>query len=791
MAELLLNGTNVILQAPTGAGKTHAALLPFLAALEQGHAFPQKCLYSVPMRVLANQFVDDYRARVLQAGRIHRIRVEIQTGDQSSDPQLTSELIFATIDQTLSSFLLAPYSLPRSQANMNAAAVMASYLVFDEFHLYDPTSTLPTTLHMLRMLKGIAPFILMTATFSENMLVHLAEMLNAAVIPGSISERAAMQQLASQQKTRRFHTIDHPLSAEYVLREHKSRSLVICNTVDRARGTHAALRRATEGTPTRVLLLHSRFLREDRDRIENQIREAFSKEATKDDNLIVVSTQAIEVGVDITSTTLHTELAPANALLQRAGRCARYAGETGDVIIYRHVPGNQPGEIIDLTENVAPYMSQKDEFVRTWDAFVERDGTTLDFADEQSIITYVHGSRDEQIIAQLHADSFNHRRRMFSVMRGDDTDDARNLIRDAWQQSVTIHADPDQLLEMPFDVPSFGLHPGTLRHYVKLWLERSDDLDIDNPIQYLKPMDGDAYEYAVQANLPPYSWEPVYTVDTVAGASLVVIHPALATYDADLGFIPDQGGTWQIQIPTRPQRSQHRQYLYRLETYAEHITLVHDATFNSQDGTWHEMAWLAHQLEHFFQWKSGSLRQATELAVLLHDVGKLNIKWQQWVRDYQKRIGRPIADGQVYAHTDLLHDEHRTIERAMWKRPWHAVEGALAVLPFLANHFGNAHPLTDAVFTAIARHHAASSNTNRSFRLVSRAVDYIKQTHQVLSSIELWGIDADVPADAGAGDIIPGPDDKLPAFFAYLLIARVLRRGDQAGTARGTGATDE
>jgi len=137
VAELLLSGSNVILQAPTGAGKTMAAMLPFLDAIEHKRNFPHKCLYAVPMRVLANQFVKDYSDKVRRAGRDDRIRVDIQSGEHSDDPRLSATLTFATIDQVLSSFLLSPYSLPRRLSNLNAGAVVASYLVFDELHLLD------------------------------------------------------------------------------------------------------------------------------------------------------------------------------------------------------------------------------------------------------------------------------------------------------------------------------------------------------------------------------------------------------------------------------------------------------------------------------------------------------------------------------------------------------------------------------------------------------------------------------------------------------------------------------
>jgi CRISPR-associated endonuclease/helicase Cas3 len=62
---LLRTGRNVILQAPTGAGKTRAALFPFLDSWRADPAvFPHQCIYAVPLRVLANQFEAEYRATV-------------------------------------------------------------------------------------------------------------------------------------------------------------------------------------------------------------------------------------------------------------------------------------------------------------------------------------------------------------------------------------------------------------------------------------------------------------------------------------------------------------------------------------------------------------------------------------------------------------------------------------------------------------------------------------------------------------------------------------------------------
>ncbi|MBI5930832.1 MAG: CRISPR-associated helicase Cas3' [Chloroflexi bacterium] len=785
--DLLMEGKNVVLQAPTGSGKTRAALYPFLYTLDDVGPyfgkFPSKCIYSVPMRILAKQFVSEYQQVVhkynLRFGL--NISTAIQTGEQPNDRTFSSNLIFATIDQTISSFLVAPYSLPKRRANINAGAVLASYLVFDEFHLFDPISTLPTTLQMLRMLKGVTPFVLMTATFSKDMLRELASLLDAEIVPSTPEEESALQKLPSQDKERYYHTAYTPMTADAILDNPRRRTLVICNTVDRARRLYDELRKHAPQDTT-IRLLHSQFLPEDRNRIEDDIREKFGKGNQDDQPFIVISTQAIEVGIDMTCDILHTELAPANAIIQRAGRCARYEGNTGDVIIYGQAI--EEGEIVDLWEHPAPYMSQAEEFRLTWEQFAARSGEKLEFTHEQDILSAVHGKRDRELLQQLHSTSFDHRRDMFSVMRGDPNYDPRHLIRDIAKQAITIHGDPDELLERPFDIPSFGLHPGTLQGYIKRWLAQANTLNLDWGVQYLVEQ-----EDPDQAGRSLYHWERLRNEgDEKAawGSRLIVINPALATYDEHQGFLPFRGNMPECPmqpLPENPKSAEGPTIRYRLETYEEHIHLVYEE-FNR---LWGEMQWAARQLERRFKWQEGSVRLAAELAVLLHDVGKLSRGWQNWVKDYQAAIGALTAKGQAYAHTDWdpRNPVHQEAARRAGKRPTHAVEGAIAVIHILQNQLGEDHPLVEAAFSAVCRHHTSHSSENQPFRLVNGAAQHVAAAMGSTDNLRLEGIDETIEGNAGADEFVAKPED-LEAYLPYWLIVRLLRLADQEGTARNT-----
>ncbi|HLK16660.1 MAG TPA: hypothetical protein VKT78_17775, partial [Fimbriimonadaceae bacterium] len=107
------------------------------------------------------------------------------------------------------------------------------------------------------------------------------------------------------------------------------RTLLICNTVDRARKIHAAICEVVkadadqQATPD-LVLLHSRYRPPDRAREQERLKATVSPDAGQ----IVVATQVVEAGVDLSSAILWTEIAPLPSIVQRLGRLNR-AGEFG------------------------------------------------------------------------------------------------------------------------------------------------------------------------------------------------------------------------------------------------------------------------------------------------------------------------------------------------------------------------------------------------------------------------------------------------------------------------------
>ncbi|PKQ67781.1 CRISPR-associated helicase/endonuclease Cas3 [Labilibaculum manganireducens] len=103
--------------------------------------------------------------------------------------------------------------------------------------------------------------------------------------------------------------------------------LVVCNRVRNAQDQYKILSEKYPDTP--ILLLHSRFKRGDRDLKERQLigldenSNSTHMFNTSDKACIVVSTQVVEVSIDISFDIMITEAAPLDGMIQRFGRVNR------------------------------------------------------------------------------------------------------------------------------------------------------------------------------------------------------------------------------------------------------------------------------------------------------------------------------------------------------------------------------------------------------------------------------------------------------------------------------------
>jgi CRISPR-associated endonuclease/helicase Cas3 len=378
-----------VVSVPTGSGKTHAVLAAWLHQRLRGEA-PRRLVYALPMRTLVEQTAgvavalrhrlgltpDELPIHVLMGGE------ESPEGDWRLRPE-ASQILVGTIDMLLSRALNRGYAESRFAWPVSFGLLNADCRwVFDEVQLMGPARTTSAQLDGLRAALGAAlpcETTWVSATVDREALRTVDRPDLGPVVTLAEKDRRGplARRLEASKVLERVDVTDHTSTqlahsiAELALARHVTgtRTLVVLNTVDGAQATFKRLRKATrEGGGPSTVLLHSRFRPLDRAQ-----RMAEALEAPRSEGAIVVSTQVIEAGVDMSARTLVTEPAPFSSIVQRLGRCNR-AGEhsEGAVIWLDRGPVNDDAS---GRKAAAPYLPGDVERARL--KLLELEGASL------------------------------------------------------------------------------------------------------------------------------------------------------------------------------------------------------------------------------------------------------------------------------------------------------------------------------------------------------------------------------------------------------------------------------
>lgn len=348
------NELHQLVNVPTGLGKTAMVVVGWLWRRNGGNesikrSTPRRLVYCLPMRVLVEQTSQNVNEWIEKAGLKGKVDVHVlMGGEERSDWDTNPErdaIIIGTQDMLISRALNRGYAMSRPRWPMAFGLLHTDCLwVFDEIQLMG--SGLATTAQLeafRRMLPSAGDdsaksahgcqSVWMSATMQPNWLetVDFKGYL-AGLDPLKLSNEdrgngVVKQRITAEKPLRRATARigDSTALAKEIRTAHKPSTLtiVVVNTVKRACELFAALEKTTpkSGASPKLLLIHSRFRSSDRKAAMDGLDAAKSGVDT-----IVVSTQVIEAGVDVSATTLFTELAPWASLVQRFGRCNR----TGD-----------------------------------------------------------------------------------------------------------------------------------------------------------------------------------------------------------------------------------------------------------------------------------------------------------------------------------------------------------------------------------------------------------------------------------------------------------------------------
>ena len=342
---LAVEGLPELLRVPTGAGKTAAAVLPWLWRRLQ-HPDPgvraaeaRWLVFVLPLRSLVEQTEGEVKGWLKGAGLAGAVGVHVLLGGEDRDDDAwrmnpAQPMVFiGTQDMVLSRLLMRGYGESRASWPISFGLLHHGVqFVFDETQLMGPALPTSAQLQGLREVLegGPSRSMWMSATLAPDEVCTPDHPKLRGVVELSEADRTGG--LARRlNAVRRVERVDVPTAsaaypagvAEVLAARHVvgTRTIAVFNTVERAVAVRTALtKRFGKGGPE-LVLLHSRFRPPERKTVAERLKAPLDGPGQ-----IVVATQVLEAGVDVSSRVLFSEAALWSSVVQRCGRCNR-AGE--------------------------------------------------------------------------------------------------------------------------------------------------------------------------------------------------------------------------------------------------------------------------------------------------------------------------------------------------------------------------------------------------------------------------------------------------------------------------------
>ena len=377
-----------LINIPTGLGKTAAVVLAWLynRVYLKSEKWPRRIVYCLPMRTLVEQTEMEVRTWLgdslwdeTSENRKGKVGVHILMGGEDSGewdiyPEENAILI-GTQDMLLSRALNRGYGVSRYRWPMHFGLLNNDALwVMDETQLMGVGVETSAQLDGFRSreawrLHGSCPTWWMSATLEQARLAtvdHPVPSDGWSCLTLSDTERTSGRAHDLYEAKKAVQpcpvTLTPANKASYakdlaalIKLSHQTGTLtlVVVNRVIRAREIYEAL---TSGKNPAVeashaALIHSRFRPMDRKRHTELL--------FGEGDRIVIATQAVEAGVDVSACLLITELAPWSSLVQRIGRCNRQAKLSDAQVLWVDI---QPKD--DKDELLLPYAKSELDHAR-------------------------------------------------------------------------------------------------------------------------------------------------------------------------------------------------------------------------------------------------------------------------------------------------------------------------------------------------------------------------------------------------------------------------------------------
>ena len=349
------DGLPAVVQAATGTGKTGIILAWLWRRLNEVYrdSTPRRLVYALPQRSLVEQVAGEAGRWLANLGLADQVALHVVMGGAGESQRQwrldmhQPAIVVGTVDSLVSKALNRGYGIGRASYPIDFALVTnGAHWVIDEIQLcLESTTTLRQLAAFAKAMGTAEPFGLtcMSATVPGGLLETVDNPVRGDIVGILPEERTGELAVRLGAARTIWRLAAEPGDYEAIAAAARDRhragtlTLVVLNTVEAARAVYKALR----GGSADVTLLHSRF--------RGVERAALMAEVTaRPADRIVVATQVVEAGIDLSAAVLITEAAPWPSLVQRAGRCNR-TGLVHDAELWWVPPAKpQPYEQADI-----------------------------------------------------------------------------------------------------------------------------------------------------------------------------------------------------------------------------------------------------------------------------------------------------------------------------------------------------------------------------------------------------------------------------------------------------------
>lgn len=358
---------HTLVTAPTGAGKTD-----FLLRRCEGRVF-----YTLPFQASINAMYDrvkqDLKGSEAQIYPLHAASILKLDGKYE---RVLSHHVGASIK------ILTPHQMGAIAFGLKGYEAMALDLrgcdvILDEIHTYSFVAQ-AMVLKIVEILIALGCRVhIGTATMPSILYNTLLNLLGGSQQVYEV--KLPDEQLATFDRhvIHKLNTLEEatPIVEETI--RQKRKLLFVCNQVKRAQRLYMELHEKYPEVPS--MLIHSRFKRGDRSRLEQDLKEKYDKGM---EACIVVSTQVVEVSLDISFDVMITECAPMDSLIQRFGRINRRRS-------YETIGQQKPIYVLPPPDQEAECKPYKlDVLQRSFDAL--KDGAPFHETEVQSLLDFVY-----------------------------------------------------------------------------------------------------------------------------------------------------------------------------------------------------------------------------------------------------------------------------------------------------------------------------------------------------------------------------------------------------------------